>query len=108
MTSSLRPITLISYQGVKRAREGYCNLQNPGGSLKFRIQGGGVIELEVTKDGSKLSHDYPMNFPDTLLGRMLYQYFKNRRNGEKAAYYHDYRELVYFKEHLDKSDYPCA
>ena len=73
-----------------------------GGLIKYRIPEGGVIKLEKAKDGTKLSHDYYMDFPDTLFGKLVVWYFKKRRNGEKAAYDHGFKELVYFKEQLEK------
>lgn len=73
-----------------------------GGLIRYRIPEGGIIKLEKTSGGTKLSHNYYMDFPDTLIGKLVLWYFKNRRNGEKAAYDHGYKELIHFKEQLEK------
>ena len=72
------------------------------GLIKIRIPEGGVMQLEETRDGTKVSHDVYMDFPDTLFGRFLIWYFKRVLQGEKAVYDHTYKELVFFKKHLEQ------
>jgi hypothetical protein len=72
------------------------------GLIKIRIPEGGVLELEKTGDSTKVSHNVYMDFPDTLFGRFLFWYFKKILNGEKAVYDHTFKELLFFKKHLDQ------
>ncbi len=72
------------------------------GLIKIRIPEGGVVQLEQTKDVTKLSHNVYMDFPDTIFGRVFIWYFKRVLNGEKAVYDHTYKELVFFKKHLEQ------
>jgi hypothetical protein len=71
-----------------------------GGLVRPRIPEGGVVELQKTEEGVKLSHNVYMDFPDTLFGRLL-RWFFQRRNGQQAVYDHTYKELVFFKKQLD-------
>jgi hypothetical protein len=67
-----------------------------------RIPEGGVLTLEETEGGTRLSHNVWMDFPDTIIGRTALWYFK-RHNLEKAIYDHTFRELEFFKHQLEKT-----
>lgn len=72
------------------------------GLIKVRIPEGGVVHLKKTADGTEVSHNVYMDFPDTLLGRVLIWYFRRVLQGEKAVYDHTYKELVFFKKNLEQ------
>jgi hypothetical protein len=72
------------------------------GLVRLRILEGGVLELEHHEGRTSLSHDVFMEFPDTLLGRLAFWWFRRLRNGEKAVYEHTDRELEFFKAALEK------
>ena len=72
-----------------------------GGLIRPGIPEGGVIKIENLNGSCRVSHDVYMDFPDTLFGKIMLLYFKKFLGGEKAVYDHTYRELVFFKKHLD-------
>jgi hypothetical protein len=72
------------------------------GLMKIRIPEGGIVQLEQTRDGTKLSHNVYMDFPDTLFGRIIAWYFKKVFHGEEAVYDHTFKELLFFKKHLEQ------
>jgi hypothetical protein len=72
------------------------------GLIRIRIPEGGVVHLEKTEDGTKVSHNVYMDFPDTLLGRILVWYFKKILRGEAAIHDHTFRELLFFKKHMEQ------
>ena len=75
-----------------------------GGLLRPRIPEGGVAKIEQLEKGCKLSHDVFMDFPNSLFGKMMLWFFKHVYHGEEAVYDHTYRELVYFKKHLEEGE----
>jgi hypothetical protein len=72
------------------------------GLIRIRIPEGGVVHLEKTADGTRVSHNVYMDFSDTLLGRILVWLFKKVFHGEKAVYDHTFKELLFFKNHLEQ------
>jgi hypothetical protein len=72
------------------------------GLIRIRIPEGGVVHLEETDDGTKVSHNVYMDFPDTLFGRILIWFFKKVFHGEEAVYDHTFKELLFFKKHLEQ------
>lgn len=63
----------------------------------------GVIELEPTSNGTRMSHTLYGRYPDSLLGKIFFSSAKKYMN--KANYIpHAYKELLYFKDKLDKSN----
>jgi hypothetical protein len=72
------------------------------GLIKIRIPEGGVVHLEKTDDNTKVSHNVYMDFPDTLFGSILVWFFKKVFHGEKAVYDHTFKELLFFKKHLEQ------
>ncbi len=72
------------------------------GFIKIGIPEGGVVQLQQFGDGTELTHDVYMDFPDTLFGKFLVWYFKRVLQGEKAVYDHTFKELLYFKKHLER------
>jgi hypothetical protein len=79
-----------------------------GGLLRIRIPQSGVVKLEKLDDAVRMSHDMYIDFPDTLVGRVAFWYFKRFRDGENALYQHGQKELVYFKTQIEgrKSSVP--
>ncbi len=73
-----------------------------GGLIRVRIPEGGVVRAEPAAKGTHLSHDVYMDFPNSAWGRMLAWIFKDILQGPKAVYNHTYKELLFFKEHLEK------
>lgn len=73
-----------------------------GGLIRPRIPEGGVARIEQTANGCRVVHDVFMDFPSTLLGRLMLWVFRKGGGGEQAAYDHIYRELVYFKTQLEQ------
>ncbi len=72
------------------------------GLVRIRIPEGGVVKAERSPAGTRLSHDVYMDFPNSLWGKMLVWVFKNFLKGPQAVYNHTYKELLYFKEQLEK------
>jgi hypothetical protein len=68
------------------------------GLIKIRIPEGGVMQLQQTGDGTKVSHDVYMDFSDPFLGSFLIWYFKRVLQGEKAVYDHTYKELGFLQK----------
>jgi hypothetical protein len=73
-----------------------------GGLLRVRIPEGGVARVERSGSGIRLSHDVFMDFPNSAWGRLLVWIFRNVFKGPEAVYDHTYKELVFFKAHLEK------
>ncbi|MGE5174399.1 MAG: SRPBCC family protein [Betaproteobacteria bacterium] len=73
-----------------------------GGLIHIRIPEGGVVKAERSPAGTRLSHDVYMDFPNSWWGRLLVWIFRNVFKGPDAAYNHTYKELVFFKEQLEK------
>jgi len=73
-----------------------------GGLIRPRIPEGGTVRIQKTNKGFKVSHDVFMDFPDTLFGKVMLWYFTKILKGEKAVYDHTYKELVFFKNQLEK------
>ncbi len=62
----------------------------------------GVLELKPTQGGTLISHTLYGHYPNTLFGRLFF--FMSKRYSEKEDYVpHAYKELLYFKEKLDRS-----
>jgi hypothetical protein len=74
-----------------------------GGLIHPRIPEGGVVRIEKVAGGYKVSHNVFMDFPGTITGKLMLWMFKNVLGGEQAVYDHTYKELVYFKNQLEKA-----
>ena len=74
-----------------------------GGLVRIRIPEGGTARVERATTGIKLSHDVFMDFPNSAWGGLLAWLFRIVFNGPAAVYNHAYKELVFFKEQLEKS-----
>jgi hypothetical protein len=75
-----------------------------GGLLTIRLPEGGVLSLVEKEDGVQLVHNVYIDFPDSLWGRFSHWFFEKHLNGRQAVYDHTFRELLYFKEHLEAAD----
>ncbi len=61
----------------------------------------GVLELKPISEGTRMSHTLYGRYPDTFFGRLLFSIA--RRYSKKEGYIpHAYKELLYFKEKLDR------
>ena len=74
-----------------------------GGLLTIRLPEGGVLSMIEGKDGVQLSHNVHIDFPQSVWGRICQWYFETHLNGRQAVYDHTFRELQYFKEHLESA-----
>lgn len=83
--------------------EGIATYNIFGNLLKLDILEGATIKLEKTREGIRISQDMFMEFPDTLLGRLVLWVFRNILRGEKALHKHGYIELAYFKKQLEST-----
>jgi len=75
-----------------------------GGLIRPRIPEGGLLQIKKKSNGTEISHDVYMDFPESLCGKLSYWAFKNIFKGEKTVYDHTYKELVYFKKELEKKN----
>jgi hypothetical protein len=73
-----------------------------GGLVRIRIPEGGVVKAERSPAGTRLSHNVYMDFPNSVWGRILTWVFRNILKGPQAVYNHTYKELLFFKEQLEK------
>lgn len=72
-----------------------------GRLLTFHLAEGGLIKIEEKNGISKMSHDYYIDFPPSLVGKILHWYF-TKKNVKEKLFTHGNNELKYFKEKLDK------
>jgi hypothetical protein len=72
-----------------------------GPFLTFHLAEGGLIRIEEKDGVSKMSHDYYIDFPDSIMGKILNWYF-NKKNIKQKLFNHGYSELKFFKKVLDK------
>lgn len=75
-----------------------------GGLIKPRIPLSGLMKIERQKDGSRLTHDVSIDFPDTIFGKLMLWFFKNILDGDEAVRDHTYKELVFFKDKLESEE----
>jgi hypothetical protein len=73
-----------------------------GGLIRVRIPEGGVVMAERLPAGTRLSHDVYMDFPNSVWGKILTWIFRNILKGPQAVYTHTFKELMFFKEQLEK------
>jgi len=73
-----------------------------GGLVRIRIPEGGTARVEIVASGVKLTHHVFMDFPNSAWGRLQVWLFRNVFKGPEAVYDHTYKELVFFKERLEK------
>lgn len=71
-----------------------------GGLVRARVAEGGVLKLERAGEAVQMSHDVYLDFPDSMWGRLVLRFF-NRAHGRQAVFDHTYKELVFFKQHLE-------
>lgn len=69
--------------------------------LTFHLAEGGLIRIVESGGVSKMSHDYYIDFPDSLMGRILHWYFTKKKVKEKL-FAHGENELKFFKKMLNK------
>lgn len=71
------------------------------GVIPLSVPENGVIRIEQTKDGSLLSHTVYIRMPDSLIGKLFFKLSEVYSN-KKDFVPHTYKELVFFKEQLEK------
>lgn len=80
------------------------------GLAKYRLFGplvtvhlaeGGLVRIEEKDGVSKMSHDYYIDFPDSMVGKILLWYF-TKKNFKEKLFTHGDNELQSFKKTLDK------
>jgi hypothetical protein len=74
-----------------------------GGTFRLRIPEGGVLRLEAREEGTRLSHDVYMDFPNSPWGRFLIWIFESIFKGREAVYNHTDKELKFFKKKLEQN-----
>jgi len=74
-----------------------------GGLINPRIPEGGLVKIEKTQKGNKLTHDVFMDFPDTIFGKLMLWFFRKILNGDEAVYNHTNKELIFFKNKLENT-----
>lgn len=72
-----------------------------GPFLTYHLAEGGLIQIMENGNVSKMSHDYYIDFPDSIIGRILRWYFTKKGIKEKLIS-HGMNELEFFKKALDK------
>ncbi len=72
-----------------------------GSLVTYHLAEGGLIRI-VEKDGvSKMSHDYYIDFPDSIMGKIIHWYF-NKKGLKEQLFTHGDNELKFFKKVLDR------
>lgn len=69
--------------------------------ITFHLAEGGVVKIEENGGMSKMSHDYYIDFPDSVMGRIFQWYFTKKKVKEKL-FTHGDNELKFFKKMLDR------
>lgn len=69
--------------------------------LTFHLAEGGLIRVEEAKGKSKMSHDYYIDFPNSIVGKVLYWYF-TKKGVKHKLFAHGDNELKFFKKMLDR------
>lgn len=72
-----------------------------GSFITFHLAEGGVVKIEENNGVSKMSHDYYIDFPDSITGRLLHWYF-TKKNVKEKLFTHGDNELKFFKKVLDR------
>ena len=72
-----------------------------GGLISVSAAEGGILRLKVDGEKSHLSHNVYMQFSDTLWGKLWHWLFSSVFGAKKAVYDHTFRELQFFKKHLE-------
>lgn len=71
------------------------------GFIPLALPVSGVLELKPTSDGTQMSHTLYGRYPDTFIGRIFFAI--NKSVSEKPGHItHAYKELLFFKEKLDR------
>lgn len=71
-----------------------------GPLITYHLAEGGLVQI-IEHDGvSTMSHDYYIDFPDSIFGRIIRWYFR-KSNVRKKLLSHGMNELKYFKSVLD-------
>jgi hypothetical protein len=73
------------------------------GFLPLSVPENGVVRLEPSDEGTRMSHTVFVRVPDTLLGK-LFLFFVKRYEEKPGFVPHAYKELLYFKEKLDRKE----
>lgn len=71
-----------------------------GSLLTFHLAEGGLIKIEEKDGVSKMSHDYYIDFPDSIPGKIFHWYFTKKGVKEKLRAHGD-NELKFFKKVLE-------
>ncbi|MDP2709506.1 MAG: hypothetical protein Q8O93_05730 [bacterium] len=72
-----------------------------GSLITFHLAEGGIVRIEENNGVSKMSHDYYIDFPDSMIGRILHWYF-TKKNVKEKLFTHGNNELKFFKKVLGK------
>jgi len=73
-----------------------------GGAFTFHLAEGGLLRIEEKNGVSRMSHDYYIDFPDSVMGRIFRWYF-TRKDAKGKLFAHGNRELAFFKKALDRN-----
>ncbi|PIS04679.1 MAG: hypothetical protein COT81_05150 [Candidatus Buchananbacteria bacterium CG10_big_fil_rev_8_21_14_0_10_42_9] len=71
-----------------------------GPLVTFHLAEGGLVRLKEYESGTKMMHDYYIDFPDSVIGRILHWYF-TKKNVKEKLFIHGNNELQFFKKVLD-------
>ena len=72
-----------------------------GGFVRIRLPEGGVLRIDEEGSTVRLSHHVYIDFPGSVLGRMVRWAFERFLSGRQAVYDHTYRELEFFRSKLE-------
>ena len=72
-----------------------------GSLITFHLAEGGLLRIEEKDGTSHVSHDYYIDFPNSMIGRILHWYF-TKKNVKEKLFTHGDNELKFFKKVLDK------
>ena len=99
--NDLKGHIIYSHYPSVTAWRGLAKYKIIGSLLTFHLAEGGLIQLKKENGLTKMSHDYYLDFPDSLMGRIFHWYFTKKKM-QGALFSHGDNELKYFKEVLDK------
>jgi hypothetical protein len=72
-----------------------------GPLLTFHLAEGGLVRIEEKEGKSQMSHDYYIDFPDSIIGKIFHWYF-TKKNVKEKLFTHGDNELKFFKKVLDR------
>lgn len=71
------------------------------GLLSLSVPENGVVSIEDSPQGSLLSHTVYLHIPNTIMGK-IFMFLAERFADKKGYIPHTYKELLFFKEKLDR------